>query len=135
KVLFISPRQCWPPRSGAKLRDYYFARALGHQASVTYVYFIDPESIPLSPAELPFCRNIVGLPKPRAYSPLKVVCGLTGRWPLPVLNYTSREMLQAVAGLARCERYGLVHLDSIHMTGCVDVLKEELGRDLPIVYN
>lgn len=135
KVLVISPRQCWPPRSGAKLRDYYFARALGQQASLSYVYFIDPGSAPMSEVELPFCRNIVGLPKPRGYSPLKIARGLTGRWPLPVLNYTSREMLQAVAGLARRERYDLVHLDSIHMTGCVDVLREALGLDLPIVYN
>lgn len=134
-VLLISPRQCWPPQSGAKLRDYYFARALGQHTSISYVYFIDPGSAPLSHAELPFCRNIVGLPKPRAYSPFKIVRGLTGRWPLSVLNYTSREMLQAVAGLARCKRYDLVHLDSIHMTGCVDVLREVLGPDLPIIYN
>lgn len=134
-VLLISPRQCWPARSGAKLRDYYFARALGQHSSITYVYFIDPGSAPLSRAELPFCANIVGLQKPRAYSPLKIVRGLTGRWPLPVLNYTSPEMLHAVAGLARREHYDLVHLDSIHMTGCVDVLTKTLGPDLPIVYN
>lgn len=135
RILFLSPRQCWPPRSGAKLRDYYFARALAQQASVSYAYFIDRGSAPLSEAELPFCRHIVGVPKPRAYSALKIVRGLTGRWPLPVLNYTSPEMLQAVAGLARRERYDLVHLDSIHMVGYLDALKQMLGPALPIVYN
>jgi hypothetical protein len=47
RILILSPRQCWPPQSGAKLRDYYFARALGQQANVSYAYFIDPGSAPL----------------------------------------------------------------------------------------
>jgi polysaccharide biosynthesis protein PslH len=135
RILILSPRQCWPPQSGAKLRDYYFARTLGQHASVDYVYYIDPGSAPLSIAELPFCRNIVGLAKPRAYTPVKIARGLIGCWPLPVLNYTSQEMLQAVDCLARSERYDLVHLDSIHMTGYVDVLRAALGTDVPIVYN
>lgn len=135
RILILSPRQCWPAQSGAKLRDYYFARALGRQANVTYAYFMDPGSAPLSKTELPFCSNIVGVPKPRAYSPLKIARGLTGRWPLPVLNYTSREMLEAVTGLTRRERYDLVHLDSIQMMGYVDALQAALGSALPIVYN
>lgn len=135
QILILSPRQCWPLQSGAKLRDYYFARALGQQASVTYIHFTDPGCPPLSKSELPFCANVIGFPKPRAYSPFKIVRGLTGRSPLPVLNYTSPEMMREVYRLSNAERYDLIHLDSIHMTGYVDAIGTGRGTVPPIVYN
>lgn len=135
RILILSPRQCWPPQSGAKLRDYYFARALGQQASVTYAYFIDPGAAPLSKADLPFCNAIVAISKPRAYSPIKIIQSLTGRGALPILNYTSREMMQAVARLTSRERYDVVHLDSIHMTAYADVLSQSPGPVPRTIYN
>jgi polysaccharide biosynthesis protein PslH len=135
RILFLSPRQCWPPLSGAKLRDYHLARSLGQQAEVTYLHFTDPGSPPLTRSDLPFCSEVIAVPKPRAYSPASIAKGLAGRWPLPVLNYTSKEMFAALRGVTLHRRYDLVHLDSIHMAGYEDAITRDLDATPRFVYN
>ena len=115
RILFLSPRQSLPSRSGAKLREYHFLRALGHSAEVTYLYFRDPGSPPLTIEDLPFCREVTGIPKPPAYGPGKTIMGILGSWPLPILNYTSPEMSAAVAAATGSREFDIIHLDSIHM--------------------
>ena len=115
RILFLSPRQSLPARSGAKLREYHFLRALGRSAELTYLYFGDPGTQPLTVDDLPFCREVVRVPRPPAYGPAKIAAGLLGRWPLPILNYSSREMRAAVAAAMRKRDFDIIHLDSIHM--------------------
>ena len=115
RILFISPRQCWPTRSGARLREYHFVRALALRGDLTYLYFADPADAPITKDDLPFCRDIVGIPKPDSYGTAKLIGGLIGRWPLPILNYTSPGMSAAVERLASAAPFDLIHLDSIHM--------------------
>lgn len=104
-----------PARSGAKLREYHFLRALGRSADVSYAYFADPGAAPLSTGDLPFCRDVIAVPKPAAYTPVKVLRGLFGKWPLPILNYTSAAMDAEVARLTEVRDFDIVHADSIHM--------------------
>jgi glycosyltransferase involved in cell wall biosynthesis len=115
RILFLSPRQCWPTHSGAKLREYHFLRALSLRGEVTYLHFTEPGFPPLTREDLPFCREVLAIPKPGAYGPWKLLGGVAGRWPLPILNYTSPEMSAAVARLTRGTKFDLVHLDAIHM--------------------
>ena len=129
RILFLSPRQCWPARGGAKLREYHFARALAQRGPITYVHFSDPGSEPLTRKDLPFCQDVVSIPKPSAYGPAKLVQGLFGRWPLPVLNYTSEEMSAAVDRLTGAEPYDLIHLDSIHMIRYGEIAARRQGSD------
>jgi len=133
RILFLSPRQCWPARSGAKLREYHFLRALALRGELTYLHFAEPGAPPLTRQDLPFCRDVVSIPKPRAYSAANLLEGVVGRWPLPVLNYTSAEMTAAVQRLADSTRYDLIHLDAIHMVR----YGEALRRQMPVrtVYN
>lgn len=136
RILFLSPRQCWPARSGAKLREYHFARALGERGQVSYLYFADPGAAPLTCQDLPFFREVVGIQKPPAYGPLKLVRGLCGRWPLPVLNYTSPEMQAAVARMTGGEPYDLVHFDLVHLVRYSESIALRPGaRPARIVYN
>jgi glycosyltransferase involved in cell wall biosynthesis len=135
RILFVSPRQCWPPVSGAKLRDYHFARALARQADVTYVHFLEPGSSPLTRTELPFCTEVISVPKPPAYGGSKIARGLAGRWPLPVLNYTSQEMIAALRTVTRGRRYDLIHLDIVQLAGYAETLAEQLDEMPRIVYN
>jgi polysaccharide biosynthesis protein PslH len=128
RILFLSPRQCWPALSGAKLREYHLARALSGWAELTYVYFADAGDQPLTRNDLPFVAHIVAVPKPPAYSSWKLVRGVAGRWPLSVLNYMSPQMTDALARLDT--PYDLVHLDSIHMLR----YEETLGRPR-VIYN
>jgi glycosyltransferase involved in cell wall biosynthesis len=115
RILFISPRQSLPARSGAKLREYHFLQALGRSAELTYLYFADPGTQTLTVEDLPFCRDVAGIPKPPAYGLGNNVRGIFGRWPLPILNYTSPEMSAAVADAVASRQFAVIHLDSIHM--------------------
>ncbi|HEY1760883.1 MAG TPA: glycosyltransferase [Bryobacteraceae bacterium] len=133
RILFISPRQCWPVLSGAKLREYHFLRALARGFRITYVYFAESllQERPASIVEhLPFCEEVVGVPKPPTYGAWNLMRGAVGKWPLPVVNYTSAEMAAALSALKGS--FDLVHLDSIHMTRYTGSLA---GVAKPVVYN
>jgi glycosyltransferase involved in cell wall biosynthesis len=122
RILFLSPRQCWPPLSGAKLREYHLARALSRWAELTYVYFADAGGESLADAGLSFAAHVIAVPKPHVYGPWNLVRGIAGRWPLPVLNYTSPQMTEAISHLDMAA-YDLVHFDSIHMIRYGSVFK------------
>lgn len=99
------------------------------------MHFLDPGSPPVTRADLPFCSEVISVPKPRSYSASKIARGLLGRWPLPVLNYISDEMFAALLPVTRGQRYDLIHLDSIHMAGYVEALTRELDSVPRVVYN
>jgi glycosyltransferase involved in cell wall biosynthesis len=134
RILFVSPRQCWPSRSGAKLRDYHFAQALGDQFEMTYMYFADPGSDPLTRNDLPFCHEIIAIPKPAPYGARQILGGLIGRWPLPVLNYTSTEMAAAIQSLASRKKYSLIHFDTFQLVRYWDSIPGS-ARNNAIVHN
>ena len=104
-------------------------RALATRSDLSYVYFADPGAASLTWAELPFCREIVGVPKPASYGIAQLLQGIAGRWPLPVLNYRSEQMAGAVRRMTEGTLYDLVHLDSIHMT------RYAQGLSAPVIYN
>jgi glycosyltransferase involved in cell wall biosynthesis len=84
---------------------------------------------------LPFCQEVVAIPKPPAYGPAKLVQGVFGPWPLPILNYTSEEMSAAVDRLTSTDTYDLIHLDLLHMIRYGEAIADR-GRSAPrIVYN
>jgi polysaccharide biosynthesis protein PslH len=126
RILFLSPRQCWPALSGAKLREYHLARALGQDSELTYVYF--SQGLPVAPADLPFCRHLIPVPKPSAYTPGKIIRGLVTGVPLSVINYTSKEMSDTLAGLAGRPVFDLAHVDSIHMAGYLPIVAGTTSR-------
>ena len=107
-------------------------RSLALRGDVTYLYFADPGDVPITKAELPFCRDVLGIPKPVSYGMANLIQGVIGRWPLPILNYTSPEMSAAVERLASAARFDLIHLDSIHM---IRYGKLPALRSARIVYN
>ena len=128
RILFVSPRQCWPPLSGAKLREYHLARALSRYAELTHVFFA--QAGPPAADGLPW--KAVPVPVPRFYTPAKIARGIFGRWPLPVVNYTSDPMRAALASLVDGQPFDLVHLDSIHMAAYEPILRR---AGAPIVYD
>jgi sugar transferase (PEP-CTERM/EpsH1 system associated) len=115
RILFLSPRQCWPARSGAKLREYHFTKALAQHGQLTYLHFTDPGTDPLTQQDLPFCHRVIAIPKPTPYGPVNLIRGVVGPSPLPILNYASQQMSAAVDRLTKAEAFDLIHFDSIHM--------------------
>jgi sugar transferase (PEP-CTERM/EpsH1 system associated) len=128
QILFVSPRQCFPAVSGAKLREYHLARGLGERSSLTYVFFREPAFDLPTQKDLPFCEEIVPVPPPRFYSPDRLIRGIVGRWPLPVLNYTSDEMKQTIQSLASKKSFNIVHFDGTHMAAYAPLVKALLPK-------
>ena len=117
------------------MREYHLLRALGKLGDLSYLYFTDPGTDPLTRKELPFCHQVTSVPKPPAYSGMQIIRGLVGRLPLPILNYTNDAMLSAVDLAVRSRAYDLVHLDSIHMIRYAEAgLRSAQGRPR-VVYN
>jgi len=132
RILFVSPRQCWPAVSGAKLREFHLCKALATRAPLHYVFFAAPpgekNATPPTLKELPFCEAVTAAPPLRPYSKGKILRGLVGSVPLPVLNYTSAEMAAALRTIASSATFNLVHLDSIHLIGYEPMLRELLPQ-------
>src|ERR1700691_930808 len=113
RVLYFSPRICWPTISGAHLRDFYFGRQLAGNARVTYVGLVNEDardaaeelrrrlelgngSDPAFSKRAGLARDavqVIPLRRDRSYRPANIVRGLLGPTPLNVLNFTSPAVL------------------------------------------
>ena len=134
RILYFSPRKCWPVNAGARLRDYQLARQLARRASVTYFGLFDPgerahepENDGLVPPEAIFERSLL-LPKPPAYGAWNLLRGLAGPTPVTVLNYTSRSASAALADLGREMNFDAVQVEGIHLARYIPVLRAFPGR-------
>jgi sugar transferase (PEP-CTERM/EpsH1 system associated) len=134
RILYFSPRKCWPVNAGARLRDYQLARQLARRASVTYFGLFDPgekahepENDGLVPPEAIFERSML-LPKAPAYGLWNLLRGLAGPTPVTVLNYTSRSVSAALADLGREMNFDAVQVEGIHLARYMPVLRAFPGR-------
>ncbi len=131
-LLFISPRECWPPTSGARLRDFYLARHLARRSTLTYVALHQsgdpyPDDVPSSAG---FSRYIV-LTRGRGYTPSKLLRGMLGPLPVTILNYYSPHIAAKLAGILADGRFDAVQLESTHLFGYLPVIQADSHR--PIV--
>ncbi len=143
RILYLSPRQCWPTNSGAKLRDYYLLRALSERASVHFAYFAEHGAAAIPHQALPGCAAIQAVPRPSMYTFRTILGGLLGSDPISVLNYTSDAMRQASAALTRiagagtndaAQSFDYLHLDAIHLARYPESLAA-IGCTPRVVFN
>jgi glycosyltransferase involved in cell wall biosynthesis len=134
RILVLSPRQCYPVTSGAKLREYYLLRALGEAGELLLAGYRDAGTPEPEGEDIPFCRAFQFAEKPQAYGPRQVFGGLVGKWPISVLNYTSGTMVSAAQELAGDRTVDLIQLESIHMIRNAEILAA-VGVQAPVVYN
>jgi len=128
RVLQLAPRVCWPLDTGAKLRNYHLARMLAMRAQVMLLAFAEGES---ETAELEkLYERIVIVPRGGAYSPGKVLRGALGRTPLPLLNYTTEEMKEALARALDENHFDIVQVESIHLMNYLSVIRA--ARNAPL---
>lgn len=108
-------------------------RSLARGFRVTYVYFHENGERAWVEEHLPSCEEVVGVEMPRTYGTWNLMRGAAGRWPLPILNYTSAGMAAAIAKLKGS--YDVVHLDSIHMIRYNSVVEAMPGMAKRVIYN
>lgn len=119
RILIFSPRPCDPPDTGAKLREYHLARNLAENNRVDLLAFQTGE-----PCRPVFFDRVVTVPRPKRYTPFKILAGLLSGEPVSLLNYRSGEMIAALQEMLRGEAYDVILLESIHMAA----YRRQLGQ-------
>jgi glycosyltransferase involved in cell wall biosynthesis len=134
RVLYLAPKECWPPTTGAMLRNYHLAREAARAAQVTYLSFSDAtdatsmtqnsletETGGASPAR--WCEQVVSVPRGRGYTLTNLARGAIGRTPVTVLNYTTREMARELERLLAARDFDLVQVESIHLAAYLPIIR------------
>jgi sugar transferase (PEP-CTERM/EpsH1 system associated) len=129
RVLQFAPRVCWPLDTGAKLRNYHLARVLAERASVSLLAFTDHQQ-PSDNLEK-FYDRVIAVERDAAYTLAKVVRGALGQTPLPVLNYTTDPMKQALQHLLSEQDFDIIQIESIHLMSYLEIIRK--ARKRPVV--
>jgi polysaccharide biosynthesis protein PslH len=128
-VLQFAPRVCWPLDTGAKLRNYHLARVLAQRAGVALLAFADRKQ---SPDELKDTYDqVITVPRDAAYTFAKVLRGLLGPTPLPVLNYTTESMKRDLQRLLGRQDFDIVQIESIHLIDYLTIIRA--ARNHPVL--
>lgn len=129
-MLQLAPRLCWPLDTGAKLRNYHLGRELSEHAHVSLLAFVhdgEPFAIPGN-----FYERVLTVRREPGYSFTKLLRGVVGRTPLPLLNYTTDSMSQALEGLLAQTDFDIVQVESIHLMGYLPIIRAAQRRPLII---
>jgi polysaccharide biosynthesis protein PslH len=142
RILHFVPRYCYPVNTGAKLRNYYFAKGLAEKARVTFLSFgenhparqnplPDLTEQPLAPLES-FCEQVITVPHKNSYSLSNLVRGLVGPYPLTVLNYTTEEMAETLRRTLAEQNFDIVHMESLLLAAYLPILRAAKSRPLVV---
>jgi sugar transferase (PEP-CTERM/EpsH1 system associated) len=133
RVLYFSPRICWPTISGAHLRDYYFARILARHADLTYVGLVNQESSAQAEQlrqrlEPQRGTKVYALRRDAGYRPVNILRGLIGPTPLNVLNYTSQNVIAALDPILREQSFDVIQIESMHLIAYAQHIRKVAPR-------
>jgi sugar transferase (PEP-CTERM/EpsH1 system associated) len=127
-VLQLAPRICWPLDTGAKLRNYHLGRVLSEHARVSLLAFVhdgEPLAIPEN-----FYERVLTVRREPGYTFTKLLRGAVGRTPLPLLNYTTDSMRQALESVLAETAFDIVQVESIHLMGYLPIIRAAQSRPL-----
>jgi polysaccharide biosynthesis protein PslH len=139
RVLYFSPKECWPPDTGAKLRNYYLVRALVEDAQVTYLGFTDSGNesrqrpstssqlngavaCPLTPVA-DFCRDNITVPLNRGFTLGNVIRGAVGPMPITSLHYTTATMARVLRQVLAKDRYDVVQMETPFLASYLPIIR------------
>ncbi|HLG14436.1 MAG TPA: glycosyltransferase [Blastocatellia bacterium] len=137
RVLYFAPKQCWPPDTGAKLRNFHLARELARRTRLTYLGFEDQTGAADRHArdegELEdLCEELISVPLEGAYTLGKVVRGAFGRVPLTLLNYTTPAMKAELQRLLARRQFDGVQVEGVHLFEYLPIIRSAINRPLVI---
>lgn len=121
RVLQFAPRAPWPLDTGAKLRNYHLGRVLATRARVSLLAF--SERVADETDLTSVYEQVATVHRGGGYSFTKILRGAMGRTPLPLLNYTSREMKQALARVLAENEFDVVQVESFHLMNYLPVIR------------
>ena len=129
RILYLSPRDCWPADTGARLRDFHLARQLARREQVTYLGFDraasdDPSTPPrrIKAGDAAGELDCVLLPPPPRFSPLGLARGFVGPYPISVLNYSSNAMRAELKRLLETEPFDAVQMEGVNLVQYLPII-------------
>jgi len=133
RVLYFSPRICWPAISGAHLRDFYLARELARQAELTYIGLVNDDAQAQAEqlrTHLAASRPVEVMPIRRdaSYSRSNIVRGLVGPTPLNVLNFTSERVMAELERLLQRRSFDVIQIESMHLIAYARHIRKHAPR-------
>jgi polysaccharide biosynthesis protein PslH len=142
RILHFVPKDCLPVNTGAKLRNYYFARELAAKAKVTYLSFAENGNVKQNsssthkdetfPPLESFCEQVITLPSENSYTVSKIVRGLLGRYPLTILNFTTDAMAERLKRTLYENDFDIVHVESLLLAAYLPIIRAAKSRPLII---
>ncbi len=127
RVLFFAPTQCYPPNTGAKLRNYHLARQLAKFTDVTYCSFAErsksQELESSHPRVETFCKQVISVAEEKHYSVVNLVKGLFGNVPFTVLNYTAKSITQQLEQLFASQDFDVIQVESLLLSQYLPMLR------------
>ena len=137
RVLYLSPRVCWPLRSGAHLRDFHLARQIASRASLTF-FGLDAELVGTGKdvererlAEL-HGSEIVRVRRDAGYGAVNLLHGLVGPTPISILNFTNATAMAVVEQLVGEQSFDAIQVESVHLIAYAQRIRE-LAPTVPIL--
>jgi len=125
RILYFSSRECWPLNTGARLRDYHFARQLARRAEVTYFGLRNPNDPPALaiPAEAGLREQVI-VEKDESYSPGKLIKGLIGPVPVTLLNCENERARETLEKLLAKTAFDSVQIEGVHLVGYIPIIRK-----------
>ncbi len=124
RLLYFSPRDCWPVTTGARLRDFHLACQLAKHATITYLGFgTGLNSIRRERLEPLENSEVVLVPRNGGYAPLDLVRGFIGPEPISVLNYRTPAMLAELERLLRESPFDAIQIEGVHLAAYLDPIR------------
>ena len=130
RILYFSTRDCWPPRSGGRLRDFHLTRELSRRAEVTYLGFKrSPESdIYRGPLCAESHVKAIIVPRGPGYGVTALARGLTGPLPATIVNFVSARMKWELEQILDQDDFDVVQIEGVHLFPYIDAIRAARRR-------
>ncbi len=123
RILFVCPQPLWPTNTGARLRNFHLASALGTNCQVTVLQITQQRDEP-APATPSTFQNVLSATRGKSYTPAKMIRGLVGPLPVTVLNYSSAGVAGALSRALESTHFDAVQMESIHLFRYLDTIRK-----------
>jgi len=120
RILYFSPRDCWPANTGARIRDYQLALQLSRRCPVRYVGLRRAGS---SEPEAGGAIRQTLLLREKDYTPANILRGLIGTQAITILNYTSNRLRRELADILGAERFDSIQVEGVHLVEYLETIR------------
>lgn len=137
RVLYFSPRICWPTTSGSHQRDFYFAKGLAQKSQLTYIGLVTDDAEGQAErlrGQLGNGARVIAVCREASYRRANLVRGFFGPTPLNVLNFTSARVLAEVDRILHAQTFDTIQLESMHLIGYARRIRQ-LAPLTPLIFD